>query len=116
MLYEVITAIDPDYAAAWNGLAADYINQTDRGLRPVDGGYTLAREATEKALAIDPDFAPAQAGLGWIAMTRDSDLAAAARHFERAVALAPTRDDTLSDTAVLLQNLGRVDQAIPLQP
>ena len=42
-----------------------------------------------KALAIDPEYAPAHARLGDIALDRDNDLADAARHFERALALDP---------------------------
>jgi len=114
-LFQQALAIDSNYPAAWNGLATDYISQTDRGLRSFDEGYALAREAAEKALAMQPDFAPAHAGLGWIAMMWDGDLAAAARHFEKAFTLAPGNVDILSDTAVLLQNLGRVQQAITLQ-
>ncbi len=50
-----------------------------------------AREAAEKALAIDPEYAPAHAALGLSAMQSDNDLVGAARHLERALALDPTR-------------------------
>ena len=42
-----------------------------------------------KALAIDPEDAPAHARLGDIAMYGDNDLAGAAPHYERALALDP---------------------------
>ena len=57
-LYQRALAIDANDAAAWKGLANDYLNQASYGLRPIDEGYRLAREAVEKALAIDPDYAP----------------------------------------------------------
>ena len=41
-----------------------------------------------KALAIDPKYAPATR-LGWISMYGDNDLAGAAEHFNRALALDP---------------------------
>ena len=45
----------------------------------------LAREAANKALAINPAKASAHAILGQIAMEHDRDLTAAARHLERAM-------------------------------
>src|SRR5690606_11472913 len=100
--------------AAWEHLAAIYANQAGRGLRPPDEGYALAREMAEKSLALDPEHAPAHARLGWNAMTHDKDLAAAARHFERALELEPTNLRILANAAVLLQTLGRLDQATAL--
>ena len=55
-----------------------------------------------KALAIDPDYAPAHAQLGWIAMYGDNDLAGAAEHFERALALDPANLNVLGNSASLL--------------
>jgi len=106
--------IDPTYSAAWVGLSRNYINQAGAGLRPVDEGLALAREATAEALSIDPKYAPAHADLGWIAMVFDNDLATAARHYERALALDPADVRTMLDAAYLLIALGRLDQSIAL--
>jgi TolB-like protein/Tfp pilus assembly protein PilF len=114
-LYEQALAIDPNYAAAWAGLARNCINQTSNGLRPIAEGYPLAREMLQKALALDPNHAPAHARLGWIAMFYDNDLAAAARHMERALALEPANLDIIGNAAMLLVMLGRLDEAIALQ-
>ncbi len=114
-LYQQALAIDPNYAAAWAGMARNCINQAGNGLRPIDEGYPLAREMLQKALAIDPDYAPAHARLGWIAMSYDNDLATAARHMERALALEPTNLDIIGNAANLLVSLGRLDEAISLQ-
>jgi len=106
--------IDPGYAAAWTLLGVAYTNQAGVGQVSIDEGYRLAREAANKALALDPDFAPAYANLGWIAMHNDGDLAAAARHFTRALALAPDDNDVLRTAAVLAHSLGRLDTAIAI--
>jgi adenylate cyclase len=111
MLYEQALALDPGYAAAWDGLAANYSNQASKGLRPINEGYALAREAAEKALSINPDYALSHGILGWIAMNYDNDLAAAARQYERALALEPTNPHILSNAASMLRNLGRLEQA-----
>ena len=52
-------------------------SSVDSALRPADEAIRLAREATEKALTIAPQYAPAHARLGWIAIFYDRDLAAA---------------------------------------
>jgi TolB-like protein/Tfp pilus assembly protein PilF len=114
-LYQQALAIAPDYIAAWDGLAAVYCDQTDRGLRPIEEGYALARVAADKALAIDPDYPQGHARLGWIAIAYDGALAAAARHLERALELEPTDLDILGDAADLAGSLGRLDEAIALQ-
>ncbi len=110
-LYQQALAIEPEYAAAWDGLARNYAAQANYGLLPAAEGAALAREAAERALAIDPDFAPAHARLGWIAMVFDSDLAQAARHFERTLELEPAN---LANAAALLLSLDRLEEAIPL--
>ncbi len=114
-LYERALAIDPNYAAAWADLARNCINQTVNGLRRIHDGYPLAREMLQKALALDPKHAPAESRLGWIAMVYDNDLAAAARHMEHALMLEPANLDIISNAAMLLLNLGRLDEAIALQ-
>ncbi len=107
-------AIDPGYAAAWVGLAATYLAQANKGLKPIDESYRLGREATQKALATDPDFAPALRSLSRIASDYDGDFDAAARYLERALALEPTDPDTIGAASGLAQDLGRLDRALEL--
>ena len=114
-LYQKTLEIAPDYAAAWVDLGGTYQDQAGRGMRPFDEGLQLAQEAVEKALAIDSDYAPAHAMLGWLEMYFKNDLAAAARHLGRALALEPGNLDSLSQAATLLQNLGRQEQGISVQ-
>jgi TolB-like protein/lipopolysaccharide biosynthesis regulator YciM len=113
-LYERALEIDPDYAAAWAGLANNYSDQARYGQRPIDEGFRMAREAANRALAIDPENAEAFALLGLIAMNHDRDLATAARHIERAMELDPTNPDIVSEAAMMARNLGRADEAVAL--
>jgi TolB-like protein/Flp pilus assembly protein TadD len=115
-LYEQALEIEPEYAAAWTGLANNYAVQAGNlGVRSLDEGYRLAREAANRALAIDPEYAPAYAALSRIASNHDKDLAAAVRHIGRALELDPTNLDLLWQASFLAQYLGRVDEAIALQ-
>jgi len=114
LLNEQVLAIDPGYAAAWVGLAQNYTFQASNGLRPIGEGYPLAREAANKALAIDADNALAFNMLGVFAMEYDNDLVAAAGYDEQALALEPTNPDVLVEASRLLRALGRLEDAIAL--
>lgn len=113
-LYRQVLDIDPNHADAWAGLGQNAVNQVNWGLLPPDEGYALAREALERALAIDPEHARAHSRLGFIAMRGENDLREAARRMERALALAPADVAVISNASGLLGELGRLDQAISL--
>ncbi len=112
-LYHEALAIDPRYVRAWDGLASNFVNEAAIGMLSNAQGLRQSREATEKALAIDPHDASAQATLGWLAMVQN-DLPVAARYFERALALDPTDLEVLRSSARLLQTLGRLPPAITI--
>jgi TolB-like protein len=114
-LYEKALAIDPSYVAAMDGVASVYCDQADRGQRPIEEGYSLAREAARNTLVIEPEYAKGHARLGWIANRYDGDLVAAARHLDRALELDATDLDILEDAAALTVSLGRMEEAIALQ-
>ncbi len=113
-LYQQVLDITPDSAAAWNGLASVYRRQTRLGRKPFDEGFGLVREAANKALESNPEYAPAFANLGWTAMDFDGDLAAAVRQFARALEQEPTNLSIIADAALLARNLGRLDEAIAM--
>ena len=113
-LYRQVLKIDPGYAAAWGGLAGSYNKQTNHGLIPFEEGRALAREAANRALAIDPELTLAHVVLGWTAMLDNGDLVAAARHFGRAMALEPAGVAIISGAANLVARLGRLDDGITL--
>jgi TolB-like protein len=113
-LYEQVLDIDPEYAMAWAGLSRNYINLAGYNLLSPEEGYGLAREAAEKALAINPNTATAHAALGWIAMHFDGDLKTAGAYFSRALELDPNNLSTIRNAATYSYALGRVDDAISL--
>jgi len=114
VLYKQALEIAPDYAAAWAGLGRNYVNLTGYSSLPSDEGYGKAIDAANRALAIDPENVMAYSVLGWIAMSNDGDLAAAARYLERALQLEPTNMSTIRNGADLVMRLGRLDEAIVL--
>jgi TolB-like protein/Flp pilus assembly protein TadD len=114
-LYQLALVIAPDFAEAWVGQATNHFQAAYFGQQPYDEAFTSAREATDKALAIDPDNALAHALLGGIALFYDGDLDAAARHFQHSLELEPANPDIISMAAFLVANLGRLDEAIALR-
>ena len=114
LLHRVLE-IDPAYAPAWGGLAANLANKAVSGRMSPQEGFTRAREANTRALQIDPQYAPAYAGLAFIAMYGDSDFAAAAKYLEHAFALDPANARVLGNSATLLNLLGRRNEALALR-
>ena len=114
-LFQRALDIDPEYAAAWAGLAEGRSYEASFALRPIDEAYSLASDAASEALAIDPGSAEAHAQLGHVELLSNGDVAAAARHYEEAIRLAPTDTDILTEAVTMLRILGRLDEAIALQ-
>ena len=114
MLKQVL-ALDPNYARAWRVLARNYSLQAVRGLLPRDEGSTLAREAINQALAIDPDLAEAHSWFGTFVARHDDDLRAAARHLQYALSLEPNNRLVLAHSSGFLKILGRLDETIAIQ-
>jgi TolB-like protein/Flp pilus assembly protein TadD len=113
-LFRKVLAIDPRYAPAWNSLAGNLTAEANAGLLSASDGYARAREADEKARAIDPDYARAHAGLSYIASS-ENDLAGAAQHLRRALELDPADVHVLGNGAALLVALGRIDEALRVE-
>src|SRR5262249_27172695 len=113
-IFRQALVITPNEARAWAGLTRVYINQAISSERPQAEGVRLAREAADKALAIDPDNVIAIAALGRLASDFDFDLPTAARHIQRASELEPANLVSLNAAAIGLMSLGRADDAIRL--
>ncbi len=111
-LYKDVLEIAPEYARAWRGLAVNYVNQANKGLRPKGESYALARDAIDRALDIDPDYARAYAMLGVFSMTLDRDLEAAAPYFSHALALQPNDIVLHSYASSFMLRLGQLDEVI----
>ncbi|MEI6105983.1 MAG: TIR domain-containing protein [Opitutae bacterium] len=114
-LFQQAIVIDNNLAAAWVELAKCYTIQADGGLRTNDEGYRLGREAVEKALTIDPNYASAYAKLGSIISTvNNGDLTEAARHFTHALELEPTNTDIMTEAMQFARRMGRFELVVTL--
>jgi len=104
-------AIDPNYGLAYNGLAYNYINQVDWFIRPNEAG-PKARDAANRALAIDETDADAHVSRAIVAHWYEWDWAAAEREFKRAIELNPNDSEAHGYYSWLLAPMGRKDEAV----
>jgi len=91
--FERATQLDPSYALAWVGLSRVRNWQANIGLIPAEKGQRLAREAVERALALNPNLAEAHTQMGRIKGQVDFDWAGADASIQRAIALEPGDPD-----------------------
>jgi len=104
---------DPNYALAWSGTADVYV------LLPLFGGanpadaYPKAKEAANKAIALDPNLAEPHAALGLVANIFDFDFSLSLREFEKAISLNSnyaTAHHWLGNS--ILEGIGDFDRSI----
>ena len=112
--YERATQLDPSYALAWVGLSRARRWQAVQGLIPKEEGYRDAREAVERALALNPDLAAAHAEVARRKLFVDFDLKGADSAAKRAIALEPGVPASVATAAGTAKYLGRLDEALQL--
>jgi serine/threonine protein kinase/tetratricopeptide (TPR) repeat protein len=87
--FKQATDLDSNFAAALAGLADCYATQAIYGVEAPADVIPLAREAAQKALAINHRLAEAHASLGFIRAAYDWDWQAAEKEFKRAAEISP---------------------------
>jgi DNA-binding winged helix-turn-helix (wHTH) protein/tetratricopeptide (TPR) repeat protein len=114
-LFEQALALDPDYAMAHAGLGSTYLLLASTAMLrplPADEAMPLARQAAERALALDEGLAEAWAVLGRVKMEYDWDWDGAEADLSHAVALNASSVEALGTLGQFLSALGRHDEAI----
>lgn len=112
-LYERALSKTPQSAGAWAGLAKSLNFLSHRGVDSLSNA-TRARNAAERALEIDPDWAEAHAINALLLGFNDRNWTAAERSLRRAVQLAPSDADTLQVAAVCLMPVGKFEDSLAL--
>jgi TolB-like protein/DNA-binding winged helix-turn-helix (wHTH) protein len=112
--YERATQLDPNYALAWVGLSRARYWQSNKGLAPTEEGRRLAREAVERAFALDPNLPQANAQMGRIKRDLDLDWAGADASIQRAISLEPGNPEYVRSAAFTAAMLGRFEEALKL--
>jgi TolB-like protein/Flp pilus assembly protein TadD len=111
--FEAALDIDPQYAAAYAGLADAYILLGIYSCLPPSEAYPKAREAAIRALDLDDDLAQAHGALGCTSAVYDWDWVRAERSFRRAIELNPSYATAHQWYAInCLSPLGRHEEAL----
>jgi tetratricopeptide (TPR) repeat protein len=103
---------DPQFAAAYAGLANAYNLLSQYTLMPPAEAYPLAKSAAERALAIDPDLAQGYAALAFTEFYWTRDFARSRQLFEKALELQPDSADTNHWYALVMMQMGEFDIAL----
>ncbi len=110
--YEKALALDPTYAPAWAQVSAAHLNLETMGRKPDAERRRKARDAAERATALDPELGHGQYARGWVRFYFDGDLAGALADMERAHALDPSAWRVESARARMLSAAGRRKEAL----
>lgn len=103
---------DPNYAAAYSGLADAYVWGTGlAGMSPKEE-LRRGKEAALKALELNPMLGEAHGSLGLIMFYGDWDFPGAEREFKRAIELSPSYAEAHHEYSHLLLALGRLDESL----
>jgi TolB-like protein/Tfp pilus assembly protein PilF len=106
-------ALDPTYAPAWAGIATVATRQVANGYITMAKALDVTREATSKALELDPKNGEAYAALG-IAHMMAHEWAQADATLASAREIDPTDSGVFMISGVLARGLGRDEDAIAL--
>jgi eukaryotic-like serine/threonine-protein kinase len=103
---------DPNYALAYAGLADSYNVLSTNAVRPPKEAFPKAKEAAERALALDDTLAEAHTSLAFIKTVYEWDWQGAEKEFKRAIELNPNYSNAHYFYAFAhLLSMGRIEEA-----
>ncbi len=107
--------LQPDYAAAWSGLADSLTVQAVEGMVLPAQVIGRAEFAARKALELDPQLGDAHNSMAATQLFGDWDYAAADRESARAIELDPRNSESHHLRSYVLEALNRKDEALQEQ-
>ena len=110
--YNQAIAADSNYAQAFAGVAKAYALLFDRDWISKDEASPKIREAAHHAITLDPTLAEPHYELAFLKEVTEWDFAGAESEYSKAVALNPNDATAHSWHGVLLENLGRLPEAL----
>ena len=111
-LFEQVTQLDPDFARGWEGLAAVAVVSPSWGIRDRDY-MTLAKQAADRALELDPTLSMPWAVLGYVVRTAPPmDWARGLELTDRALAADPRNATAYHWRGIIWLKLGFFERAI----
>jgi tetratricopeptide (TPR) repeat protein len=112
--FERAIARDPQFAAAYAGMADAYNMLAQYGYLAPPEAMEKARGLANKALSLDPNLAEGHISLAAVIEAYDWNWAAAEREYKRALELSPSLASANLWYGMFLRDQGRVDEALPM--
>ncbi|MBB5057264.1 DNA-binding winged helix-turn-helix (wHTH) protein/tetratricopeptide (TPR) repeat protein [Granulicella aggregans] len=103
---------DGTFAQAFSGLGSASLLRAEHLADNKEANYAAAREATQRAIALNPRVAEAHATLGFLLFRHDWNAPAAAPELEKAIELEPGQAMHRIMYALLLGNTGHLPEAL----
>ncbi len=110
--FQQATQRDPNFAAAYAGIATAYLKLSAYDTNPRDGLLSKAEDAAQRAIQLNPSLAQAHAVLGCIAYKQDRNFTRGEAELRNAIQIDPTQAEYRNWLAVLLVEEGRFDEAL----
>jgi serine/threonine-protein kinase len=111
--FERAIAKDPQYAAAYAGMADAYNLLSQYGYIPPSEGMEKARAAAQRSLSLDSGLADGHVALAAVIEAYDWNWTEAEREYRRAVSLNPSLPAARLWYGMFLRDQGRLDEALP---
>jgi serine/threonine protein kinase len=113
-LYREAIGKCPDDAQAWAGLALAHMLEANYGYADQDEARRRAREAAERALALDDRLAPAHEAMGIILGTMEFRLKEGMEEVRKARTLAPGATGPMVSLSTFEGVFGRIEEGLQL--
>ncbi|HEY1338612.1 MAG TPA: winged helix-turn-helix domain-containing protein [Bryobacteraceae bacterium] len=110
--FEQAAVRDPAFAAAWAAIAQTDVRLAFSGIGDARAGLDRARQASQRALAVDETSPEAHDALAQVLLWRDWKWDEAGRHYTRALALNPSFAQAHHDYASWLIAMGRTEAGV----
>ena len=110
--YEQAIAKEPNFAAAYAGIASCYSSLSSSVHMPPREAMPLAEKAARKAIELDPELAEAHAAIGFIDLFYHWNRAEAERELRKAIELNPSYSTAYLNYGLLLVTESRFDDAL----
>lgn len=113
--FQKAISLQPDYAAAWTGVADSYIGAAVGGESPTAIALANGEPAAQKALALDDSAAETHLTMAAVYYFLRWDWAGAEHESRRAIEIDPRLAEARRIRAQILQTLERTDEALQQQ-
>jgi TolB-like protein/DNA-binding winged helix-turn-helix (wHTH) protein len=110
--FQKAISLQPDYAAAWSGVADTYISPAVTGQGPATAAVAGGEAAARKALVLDDSAAETHFTMATVYYFLRWDWAEAERESQRAIEIDPRFADARHLRSQILQTLERTDEAL----